>query len=190
MIYLIIGGSGSGKSAYAEKLLLGLSGKKFYIATMQVFDEEGQKKVDRHRRLREDKGFQTIECPQNVGLISNFQNCPVCGENKNALLECMSNLVANEMFCKSEMVEQNQVVDKIAADIRILEKKLDNLVIVTNNVFEDGVQYDESTMEYLKALGHINQLIAARASVVVEVVAGIPVEIKNETGKAPGGEKL
>lgn len=54
MITLVLGGSGSGKSAYAEHLLDGKT-NKYYIATMQVYDAEGEKKVARHRRLRAEK---------------------------------------------------------------------------------------------------------------------------------------
>ena len=56
MIHLVIGGSGSGKSEYAENLLED-SQRKYYIATMQVYEEEGRKKVARHRRLRAGKVF-------------------------------------------------------------------------------------------------------------------------------------
>ena len=51
-------------------------------------------------------------------------------------------------------------------------------MIVTNNVFEDGVIYDAGTMEYLKALGRINAALARLADRVAEVVVGIPVELK------------
>ena len=57
MMVLIIGGSGSGKSAYAEEYIGRIAGKgnKYYLATMQFFDEEGKKKVARHQRLRKNK---------------------------------------------------------------------------------------------------------------------------------------
>ena len=63
MIYLVTGGSGSGKSAYAESLLSGFENirSRYYIATMQVYGEEGKKRVERHRRLRAGKGFITSE---------------------------------------------------------------------------------------------------------------------------------
>ena len=62
MIVVVIGGSGSGKSAYAEKCLLAMEAeKKHYIATMRVFDEEGEKRVEKHRTMRREKGFLTIE---------------------------------------------------------------------------------------------------------------------------------
>ena len=65
MIHLVIGGSGSGKSEYAENLLEDSPGK-YYIATMQVYDAEGRKKVARHQRLRAGKGFQTIEQTRDI----------------------------------------------------------------------------------------------------------------------------
>ncbi len=69
MITLVLGGSGSGKSAYAEHLLDGKT-NKYYIATMQVYDAEGEKKVARHRKLRAGKGFVTIEQPRDLEKIS------------------------------------------------------------------------------------------------------------------------
>ena len=65
---LILGGSGSGKSAYAEDYLLRAAGdkNKYYIATMQIRDAEMQAKVDRHHRLRQGKGFTTIEQPTEM----------------------------------------------------------------------------------------------------------------------------
>lgn len=193
MITLVTGGSGSGKSAYAESLLSSCEGIKYYIATMQIYDAEGEKKVERHRKLRAGKRFLTIESPMNVGKIEfacageseqaqyrQEAEMKVQGnaEKKSALLECMSNLTANEMFTKDGMKSEEEVVEKIVSEIQTLSQKLDNLVIVTNNVFEDGVIYDAGTMEYLKALGRINAALARLADRVAEVVVGIPVELK------------
>lgn len=187
------GGSGSGKSAYAESLLSSCEGIRYYIATMQIYDTEGEKKVERHRKLRAGKGFLTIESPINVGKIQfacagkaeqaqyrQEAEMKVQGnaEKKSALLECMSNLTANEMFTKDGIKSAEEVVGKIVSEMQTLSQKLDNLVIVTNNVFEDGVIYDAGTMEYLKALGRINAALARLADRVAEVVVGIPVELK------------
>ena len=193
MITLVTGGSGSGKSAYAESLLYSCEGIRYYIATMQIYDAEGEKKVERHRKLRAGKGFLTIESPMNVGKIQfvcagepgqaqyrqEAERKGQCSsEKKSALLECMSNLTANEMFTKDGMKSEEKVVEKIVSEIQTLSQKLDNLVIVTNNVFEDGVIYDAGTMEYLRALGRINAALARLADRVAEVVVGIPVELK------------
>ena len=193
MITLVTGGSGSGKSAYAESLLSSCEGIKYYIATMQIYDAEGEKKVERHRKLRVGKGFLTIESPMNVGKIrfacaggseqaqyrqEAERKVQGSSEKKSALLECMSNLTANDMFTKDGMKSEEEVVEKIVSEIQTLSQKLDNLVIVTNNVFEDGVIYDAGTMEYLRALGRINAALARLADRVAEVVVGIPVELK------------
>ena len=68
MVYLIIGGSGSGKSAYAEQLMECFTGvtEKYYLATMQIFDEEGEKRKEKHRAARQGKGFLTIEQPRDI----------------------------------------------------------------------------------------------------------------------------
>ena len=195
MITLVTGGSGSGKSAYAESLLSSCEGIRYYIATMQIYDAEGEKKVERHRKLRAGKGFLTIESPINVGKIQfacageaeqaqyrqeTERKVQGSSEKKSALLECMSNLTANEMFTKDGMKSEEEVVEKIVSEIQTLSQKLDNLVIVTNNVFEDGVIYDAGTMEYLRALGRINAALARLADRVAEVVVGIPVETSYE----------
>ena len=175
MMTLILGGSGSGKSAYAEDYLLRAAGdkKKYYIATMQIRDEEMQAKVDRHHRLRQGKGFTTIEQPTALEQAAT-QMEPMGA----VLLECMSNLVANEMFSGEQPADRQTVAAKILRDVETLKKQADPLVIVTNNVFEDGITYGSATMEYIEALGRINERLAAEADEVLEVVAGIPRWIK------------
>lgn len=173
MMLLVTGGSGSGKSACAEERFSLFSGEKYYIATMQVYDVEGQKKVLRHRKLREGKGFLTVEKPQNVGELFADD----AGE-KSAILECVSNLTANEMFLETGIVPWEQTAEKVIRDLTALYSRLENLVVVTNNVFEDGIRYDDATMDYLRAMGKINETVAKLADEVVEVVCGIPVRVK------------
>lgn len=186
MIHLVIGGSGSGKSEYAENLLEDSPGK-YYIATMQVYDAEGRKKVARHQRLRAGKGFQTIEQPRNMHKAAEIVTRDRKETENEALLECMSNLVANEMFDgetedfasgMSETEREDFLVEKVMGGIRTLAEKLDKLVIVSNNVFEDGISYDTQTMSYIRVLGRVNQELARMADHVTEVVVGIPVKVK------------
>lgn len=177
MMTVIMGGSGSGKSAYAEDYLLQLSAdmERYYLATMQVYGNEGKRKVERHRELRKGKGFHTIEQTHSIGLALEQIKDP---GSAAVLLECMSNLSANEMFSESGIRPVSAVVEAITSDIALLRQHVKHLVIVTNNIFEDGIQYDESTMEYLRALGQINQKISHMADKVIEIVVGIPVVLK------------
>ena len=53
MIVLVIGGSGSGKSEFAETICMELPAEeKCYIATMQAFDEESRARIANHRKAR------------------------------------------------------------------------------------------------------------------------------------------
>lgn len=186
MITLVLGGSGSGKSAYAEHLLDGKT-NKYYIATMQVYDAEGEKKVARHRRLRAGKGFVTMEQPRDIGEVDFSKRAQQAmeppdraGQNvterpRCALLECMSNLVANEMFAENKIRLRDEVTAQILDGIEALNSQLAHFLIVTNNVFEDGISYEETTAEYIEAMGQVNERLAAMADTVIEVVAGIPV---------------
>ena len=177
MMILVVGGSGSGKSSYAEKTAVSLaqSGmKKYYLATMQVFDDEGRKKVERHRNLRSGKGFFTIEQPTRIsGALEKMED-----GDRTVLLECISNLTANEMFSEKKTMTEIQVTENVIRDIKMLKEQTNHLVVVSNNIFEDGITYDETTTKYIRAMGKINQKLAALADRVVEVVAGIPVTLK------------
>ena len=177
MVYLIIGGSGSGKSAYAEQLMECFTGvtEKYYLATMQIFDEEGEKRKEKHRAARQGKGFLTIK--KAVEQIR---------PGSAVLLECMSNLVANEMFRADGIVPGGQVKEKILSEMRALREAASRLVIVTNNVFEDGVPYDADTLAYIRTLGEINQCLLREADEAAEVVVGLPVSLK-EGRKEPCG---
>ena len=70
MLAVITGGSGSGKSEYAESVATSLAKRDglplYYIATMRPFGAEGMWRVERHRKLRAGKGFETIECYVNI----------------------------------------------------------------------------------------------------------------------------
>ena len=93
--------------------------------------------------------------------------------------ECLYMLAMAEYGMKDyETAQISRVSKKVLKEVSILSENVAELVIVTNNVFEDGVCYDESTMNYIKAMGIVNRGLAAMAERVVEVVAGIPVAVK------------
>lgn len=184
-IVLITGGSGSGKSAFAEKLVLEQPAEnRYYLATMQVYGAEGRERVMRHRQMRQGKGFETLEHPTDVadciGQILSPSEAVV-------LLECMSNLVANEMFTETGTIQQELVIQKITQHMQKLFDATGHVIVVTNNVFEDGKcnpyinelrgfaayeNYAPETIAYIEALGQINIWLAEQADTVYEVVAG------------------
>ena len=189
MLELVTGGSGSGKSAYAESRICEYNRQApkplFYIATMYPYGEETEKKIERHRMLRKGKGFETLEW--YTGLKLHLEEGSLQGSD--VLLECMSNLVANEMYMESGAgCHADQA---ILEGIRELNQQCSNLVIVTNEVFSESVPDSPEMKEYKRILGRINCEIAAMADQVTEVIYGIaqqkkkPDTLVNKTEK-PG----
>lgn len=210
MLHIVIGGSGSGKSEFAEMFaeMLGIE-NKIYVATMFPYDDEETKsRIMKHRKKRAGKGFVTIEQPLRLNEIQVNKDSVV-------LLECMSNLLANEMFLdegriklcqekknhvmaasgeaglnyddglKSCMEDTGETFNCLAhryiiGPVLDLANHVKELIIVTNEVFSDGNKYDYMTEEYVRLLGCINRKLAENADTVVEVVCGIPVVGKGE----------
>lgn len=173
MLMVITGGSGSGKSKLAEDYAMQLCpDKKVYIATMTAQDEESLERIEKHRKRREPLGFITLE--QGVHL----EQIDATGEVL-VLLECMSNLVANEMYAPDGVREN--VAEHVMVGIRHLKAQVKHLIVVTNEVFFDG-KLDAATKEYVDVMGKVNQDLAAMSDVYMESVYGLPIVYKG--GKA------
>lgn len=167
MFLLVTGGSGSGKSAFAEKLTASLGeGQRIYIATMMCFDQEGKERIARHRRMRQDKHFETLERYTDLAHLQ-------VPKDSVLLLECMSNLTANEMYDPSGAGENT--VYAVVEGIHHLLLTARHLVVVTNEIFSDGGDYDSETVKYQRYLGEINTRLAQMADGFYEVVYGIPI---------------
>ena len=166
MFSIVTGGSASGKSEYAENIVPN-TGSRVYLATMEPFGAEAETRIARHRKLREGKGFETIECPVNIEKV--LEAC----RGKDVLLEDLPNLVANEMFSSHA-----HSTSGIAEQILDLAHISESLICVTGILTADGRKYDESTMKYLKELAAIERTLAAHADRVIEVVCGRGSELK------------
>ncbi len=176
MMHLVTGASASGKSAYAENLLVhAKNAEKYYVATMRSWGAEGAARVKKHRAMREGKGFQTIEAFHTMEDLKLSQQ-------GSLMLECMSNLLANEQF---ELGGTDvEIMNRIKRGIQNLKEQTDDLIIVTNEIFSDGCRYDAETVRYIRLLGRINIWLAEKADTVTEVVYGIPIRQKGEGSDA------
>lgn len=207
-IILVIGGAGSGKSKYAEKICGRITGDhKIYLATMKNDGSKAyEERVKRHRKNRQGKGFVTIEKEKNLSDLS-FDG------NETVLLEDLTNLLSNIMFSdenffskefeevksgasvdmqavdistqnseggKAENGQEQDFASYVFADILALSYKVQNIVVVMNDVFRDGLCYDESTEKFLEELGKVHRLLAEKAGRVVKVIYGIPLVLKGD----------
>jgi len=166
MFTLVIGGAASGKSQYAEGLFAGSVGPRYYVATMEPFDAECERRIEKHRARRAGRGFETIERYRDLAGLA----LPRRG---GVLLECMGNLAANELY--SPQGASSRTVEAVLAGIDRLIAQCGRLVVVSNEVFMGGKDYEGDTLRYMEVLAEINRGMAARADCAVEVVAGLPV---------------
>lgn len=160
MIITIVGGSGSGKSEYAQNLISALheseysDGRKIYLATMKCYGEEGTRRVARHLKLRENMNFETIE-------QTDFIDDIVASKNDVVLIEDMSNLAANAMFDRES---QGATATKESIADSTNNEKADNEQ--SNN---EKAAAEESTNEVLVS-GIIEQIVSLNKKVGALVI--------------------
>ncbi len=198
MMELVTGGSGSGKSAYAETVicekhrqLCSTAAKPplYYIADMVPYGRETEKKIEAHRKMRAGRGFATLEWYVDLpGRITAPDSPDLKGSC--VLLECVSNLTANEMYESGGAEDTGKdTVECIIRGVQMLKERCAHLVVVTNDVFRESVPDSEEMAVYKDNLGTVNRALAEMADRVTEVLFGAPVCIKADSDMAYGIRK-
>lgn len=175
MLIFLSGGVRSGKSVLGEKLAEKYArDRKVYLATADICDAEMERRIDRHRRDREGKGFYTIEQYKNIGDAAELIN-----PHDAVLMDCLGALLANEMFADGLMVFSEEfkqaLFEKILAGLWSLRDACAAFIVVSNDVFSDGAAYDRETMDYIDVLAKLHRSIAAAADAAVECACGISI---------------
>ncbi len=173
MRILLTGGAGCGKSTYGLKLAGQLPGPHYHIACMEPLNEQDRAAVLRNRRERSAFGFVNLECYRDVGTL-------LLPRRGTALLECLCNLSANELFCRSGSA--TATVEKVYLDIQRLSAQCEHLLVITNEIGGGGEDITPEIQAYITALGRLNRLLAADFEVVVELVCGIAIPRKGRVG--------
>lgn len=162
MVIFVSGGSGSGKSEFAESLITDSKiDKRTYIATMQVWDNEGRGRVQRHLELRAGKGFETLECP------TGLERAELSGGA--VLLEDLTNLFMNEFFGGGAQ----GAMDRVERGIELLAKKAELLVIVGNDIFSSGESFDGDMSDFIAQLGRLHGFVTGLADECYEVASSV-----------------
>lgn len=184
MIVLVVGGAKSGKSMFAQNLSKSLNeslknpingqldgeierevGKLYYVATMNPYDLEDLKRIENHLREREGYGFNTIEETLNMSKVSSLIK-----EEDTVLIDSITSLVTNYMFRGKEFYKD--VSDDILSRILEIINNSKNVVIVSDYLFSDSIQYDCYTENFRKEIGVVNRKLAKIADTVVECSYG------------------
>lgn len=165
MFTLVIGGAASGKSEYAERLVLAQIGPRIYIATLYPWDQECVARIAKHRLARRDRGFETVERYTDLAGL----DLPT---DSNVLLEGLGSLLSNELY-----TPEGGGLEAVLRGVETLEECA-HLTVVAEEVCTGGVDYAGDTLRYLEAMAGLNRALARRADRVVEVVCGLPNVLK------------
>lgn len=169
---LVVGGARSGKSALAERLVTGTARRRHYIATADAWDDEMKARIAEHRAAR-GAAWETVEAP--LDLAGALAAVPA---EDAVLVDCATLWLTNQMLAGSDH-------DAAAAGLlAALVTCAAPVVIVSNEVGWGIVPDNALARRFRDAQGRLNQQIAARADLVVGVMAGLPVVLK---GTMPEG---
>lgn len=179
---LVLGGTRSGKSAYAESQATSCGPNVLYIATAEVWPGNGsmEERIRRHR-ARRPASWATFECPRGIGRALAEQPGMLEGRDA-ALLDCMTLLLTNLM---ATLDEPGNVASLERAAMHELDALLDTVAaseipwyIVSAEAGLGLIAPDPGTRAFCDVLGLANQRLAASAGRVVLTVAGLPLALK------------
>jgi len=164
---LVTGGAASGKSHYAERLIISTGLPKKYFATAQIWDDEMAQKVRAHRESRTDDGWNTIETGTDLAATINQATI-----GEAILIDCAT------MWLTAVMMAEGDHAKEVPRVLKALEKCAAPVVMVTNEVGQ-GIVPDTSMGRTFRNLqGRFNQAAAAQADSVIAVMSGLPFALK------------
>ena len=166
-IILITGGQRSGKSNYAQQTALSLSENPVYLATSRIWDEEHQKRIERHKA---DRGTEWTNIEEEKQL-SNHRL-----ENRVVLVDCVTLWATNFFFDNNSDVDLSLAMIKEEFDKLIQQEA--QFIFVSNEIGLGGTSENKAQRLFMDLQGWINQYIASKANKVYLMVSGIPLRVK------------
>lgn len=164
---LVLGGARSGKSAFAEQLILASDFNPIYIATSQIWDDEMRLRVDVHIERRGDDWI-CLEAPDDLeGALLEADS-----EGNAILVDCLTLWLTNLMMADAD-------IDARIASLLAVEQALDCPVVFVSNEVGLGIVPDNKMARAFRDYaGRLHQNLAASASQVFFIAAGLPLKMK------------
>lgn len=166
-IHLVLGAARSGKSRFAETLARQSGLLKIYLATARVLDDEMADRVTRHK-LDRGVGWFTVEEPIALAEALASRAAP----DRVILVDCLT------LWLTNLLLEDEDIDAHVAALAAILTTAAGPVVLVSNEVGAGIVPDNALARRFRDLQGRLNQDMAALASHVSLVVAGIPLAVK------------
>lgn len=164
---LVLGGARSGKSVFAENLVLGSRLQPVYIATAQAFDDEMRARIDMHVARREGQWINR-EAPLELEAAIAEYSAP----GHAMLVDCLTLWVTNLMMAEADVTARcATLVDAVAA-------ARGPVVLVSNEVGMGIVPENKMARQFRDYAGRLHQDMAAVIPTVFLVAAGLPLKLK------------
>ncbi len=179
---LVVGGTRSGKSTYAEQIAASFGKKILYIATAEVWSGSGslEYRVRKHRERR-SADWITYECPRDVA--THLRESELLNEVDGVILECLTLLTSNVLYAQSNPTEFEPFLQALLKEISELQTLIAQSpvpwVIVSSETNMGITPIDPESRHYCDALGIANQILAKSADRVYLMSCGIPLTLKD-----------
>ncbi len=166
-LVLVLGGARSGKSAYAEKLVMESGLAAVYVATAVAGDAEMAERIAEHR-ARRGPDWKTVEAPDRLEAALDAE----AGEGRAVLVDCLTLWLSNLMLANADIEARTKRLVETA-------KAASGLRVCVSNEVGLGVVPDNALgRRFRDAQGRLNQAVAAAADAVVFMAAGLPLTLK------------
>ncbi|MFZ5631815.1 MAG: bifunctional adenosylcobinamide kinase/adenosylcobinamide-phosphate guanylyltransferase [Bacillota bacterium] len=178
---LVLGGSRSGKSEFAEEVAARLGGPVTYLATLAAGDEEMLRRVALHRERR-PPDWVTVEETHHIP-----QKIAEMGRNSGVLLvDCLTGWITNLLLDgqvphpgASDAEKEEYIISRVAELADAAANSRASMLVVSDEVGLGLVPPYPLGRLFRDISGRANRLLASRADEVYLVVAGLAVEIKS-----------
>lgn len=166
-ITLVLGGTRSGKSSFAQSLAEESGKRLVYIATAEALDEEMSDRIARHKQDRGSR-WTTVEEPLDIAAVITAHS----NQETTLLIDCLTIWLSNVMLAGQDVAT---AVDGLA---QALSRASASMILVSNEVGSGIVPESTLGRQFRDEAGWMNQRIAAAADDVALVTAGLPLWLK------------
>jgi len=164
----VLGGAASGKSLWAENLLLGNTLDPVYLATSRVFDDEIKLKINLHKSRR-SSDWLNIEADTDLS-----EPLQALNPEQAVLIDCATMWLSNQMMDDADLQKARTGLLMAVTECRA------PVVIVSNEVGHGIVPDNALARRFREAQGRLNISLAEQADLVVLVTAGLPQVLKGQ----------
>jgi adenosylcobinamide kinase/adenosylcobinamide-phosphate guanylyltransferase len=171
-LVLALGGQRSGKSAWAEARIAATGLHPVYVATAEAEDDEMRARIA-HHRARRGEAWRLVEAPLDLAAAIRTASAPECA----VLVDCLTLWLTNLMVAERDLAP---AVDELQA---ALAARRGPVVLVSNEVGSGVIPMNAMARRFVDEAGRLHQRLAASATEVVLVTAGIVRTLKSVVGE-------